>query len=74
MSSLKLAVFGDYREIEKDQIRKRIFKHLQTLGELTFFDFLCFSSIYSIVNIIAVIGMGKNTSESLILQVFKHDN
>ena len=53
MSSLKLAVFGDYREIENDQFRERIFRYLHTLGELMFFDFLCFSSIYSKVNIIA---------------------
>ena len=74
MSSLNLAVFGDYREIENDQFRERIFRYLHSLGELTFFDFLCFSSIYSIVDIIVLIGMGKNMSESLILKGFKHDN
>ena len=74
MSGLKLAVFGDYREFENDQFRERIFRYLHSLGELTFFDFLRFSSICSIVDIIVLIGMGKNMSESLILHGFKHDN
>ena len=68
ISSLKLAVFGDYQEMENDQFRERIFRYLHSLGELTFFDFLCFSSIYSIVDIIPVIGTGNYLSNSLILQ------
>ena len=30
MSMPKLAVFGDYREIENDQFRERIFRYLHT--------------------------------------------
>ena len=68
MTGLKLAVFGDYREIENNQFRERIFRYLHTLGELTLFDFLCFPSIYSIVYIIVVIGTGNYLPNSLILQ------
>ena len=65
---LKLAVFGDYREIEIVEFQERIFKYLHALGKLTFFDFLYFSSIYSIVDIIAVIGTGTDLPKDLILQ------
>jgi len=65
----KLAVFGNYREIENDRFRERIFRYLHVLGELTFFDFRCFSSIYSIVYIIAVIGTGNYLSRVLHLLI-----
>jgi len=73
MSSLNLAVFGDYREIENDQFRERIFRYLHTLRKLTFFDFLYFPLLYSIVTIITVIGTGNYLPKSLILRCFKHD-